>query len=288
MENEDSEDSPPVYLEDSEEHFLNFAFPGLPGITPGAVNGRKFEFPGVNSLTQSNEIGDYDCKKHKCGVDKVCYCHYELSIPFNKTIQMVWLNMGAGAGWGHPIHLHGHSFYILKMGYAPQNFTSGKLLEHPQNDSLPQRLTQFIDNEDINCGGGLNYCNAATWRNTSWKGDNIPGLNLKNPPRKDTLIIPTGGYAVLRIRSDNPGKWFMHCHIEVHALDGMAMVLKEAMENVPKAPRGFPVCKNFYNDHSRDVAYSNINGKISFTFILISNGLGLFSPDQSDHITISA
>lgn len=275
MESADSEDTPPAYGEDSEEHFLNFAFPGLPGVTPGSVNGRQFEFPGLNSLTQSNETGDYDCKKHSCGVDKVCYCYHELIIPFNKTIQMVWLNMGAGAGWSHPIHLHGHSFYVLKMGYAPQNITSGKLLKHPQNHSLTPSLSQFIDNEDIYCGGVLNYCNAATWKNTSWKGDNIPGLNLNNPPRKDTLIIPTGGYAVLRIRSDNPGKWFLHCHIEVHALNGMAMVLRGAPENVPKTTREFPVLKNFYNDHSSDIADPNINGEI--TFLLISNTIGLFS-----------
>ena len=275
MESADSEDTPAAYGEDSEEHFLNFAFPGLPGVTPGSVNGRQFEFPGLNSLTQSNETGDYDCKKHSCGVDKVCYCYHELIIPFNKTIQMVWLNMGAGAGWSHPIHLHGHSFYVLKMGYAPQNITSGKLLKHPQNHSLTPSLSQFIDNEDIYCGGVLNYCNAATWKNTSWKGDNIPGLNLNNPPRKDTLIIPTGGYAVLRIRSDNPGKWFLHCHSEVHALNGMAMVLREAPENVSKTTREFPVLKNFYNDHSSDIADPNINGEI--TFLLISNTIGLFS-----------
>ena len=275
MESADSEDTPPAYGEDSEEHFLNFAFPGLPGVTPGSVNGRQFEFPGLNSLTQSNETDDYDCKKHSCGVDKVYYCYHELIIPFNKTIQMVWLNMGAGAGWSHPIHLHGHSFYVLKMGYAPQNITSGKLLKHPQNHSLTPSLSQFIDNEDIYCGGSLNYGNAATWKNTSWKGDNIPGLNLNNPPRKNTLIIPTGGYAVLHIRSDNPGKWFLHCHIEVHALNGMAMVLREAPENVPKTTREFPVLKNFYNDHSSDIADPNINGEI--TFLLISNTIGLFS-----------
>ena len=123
--------------------------------------------------------------------------------------------MGAGSGWGHPIHLHGHSFYLLKSQFPLQNQTTG-LASH--------------DNSDIDCGGGLNFCNSASWKNPSWKNGNVPGLNIKDPIRKDTIIIPTGGYAVIRIRSTNPGRWLMHCHIEVHALDGMAMVLNEAPE----------------------------------------------------------
>lgn len=41
----------------------------------------------------------------------------------------------------------------------------------------------------------------------------------------------------------------------MHALDGMGMVLDEAPERPVKKPRGFPVCTNFYDDHSRDVDY---------------------------------
>ncbi|XP_057293172.1 LOW QUALITY PROTEIN: uncharacterized protein LOC130621837 [Hydractinia symbiolongicarpus] len=239
-----TEDDPaPEFRDDSEEHFLNFAFPGTT-VTPGAVNGRKFEFPGVNSLTQTNDIGDYDCDKHDCGEDKVCYCHYELKIPFNKTIQMIWLNVGS-RGWvgsSHPFAWP--QFLCIKNGVCGKNRTTGKLLEKGR-----------LKSPDIACDGVKNFCNDAKWKNKTWKNGNVPGLNLKNPPRKDTLIIPTGGYAVVRIRSDNPGKWFMHCHIEVHALDGMAMVLKEAEEKFPTPPKGFPICQNFYDDQSRNINY---------------------------------
>ncbi|XP_065665477.1 uncharacterized protein LOC136086906 [Hydra vulgaris] len=98
--NADNEDPFPTFTADSKEYFLNFAFPGSI-VTPGAVNGRKFEFPVVNSLTQRDEINGYDCNKHNCGLDKVCYYHYELKIPRDKTIQMIFTNIGSGAGWGH-------------------------------------------------------------------------------------------------------------------------------------------------------------------------------------------
>ena len=37
---------------------------------------------------------------------------------------------------------------------------------------------------------------SAKWKDPTWENGNVPGLNLKDPPRKDTIIIPTGGYAV--------------------------------------------------------------------------------------------
>lgn len=79
---------PGEYKTKRQESITNFFVSGT-SVTPGAVNGRKFEFPGVNSLTQDHEIGDYECDRHNCGKDKVCYCHFQLDIPFNKTIQMV-------------------------------------------------------------------------------------------------------------------------------------------------------------------------------------------------------
>ena len=55
MENVDMEDDTPEWHADSEEYFLNFAFPGQ-DVTPGSVNGRKFEYPGINSLFQSHQV----------------------------------------------------------------------------------------------------------------------------------------------------------------------------------------------------------------------------------------
>lgn len=100
------------------------------------------------------------------------------------------------------------------------------------------------------------YCNSPYWKTHAWRGDKVPGL-VKNPIRKDTVILPPGGYVVVRIYADNPGKWFLHCHIEVHTLEGMAMVLNETPDRYHRHPAGFPKCGNFYNDKSKDVLFAD-------------------------------
>ncbi|CAE1312425.1 unnamed protein product [Acanthosepion pharaonis] len=116
-------------------------------------------------------------------------------------------------------------------------------------NSSPKNCTQDdpSDTPDVDCRGDpkKNYCNDAAWTNSNWGGDNIPGIKLKRAPLKDTLIIPSGGYAVIRIKADNPGLWFMHCHIEMHSMMGMAMILNESFVDVVKAPDYFPVCRSF-------------------------------------------
>ncbi|XP_041379560.1 laccase-2-like [Gigantopelta aegis] len=221
-------DSAPIFIPGQfKEHFLNFGFPGRPGMMPASINGHTFDFPTVSALTQPQELSS-GCSDSNCGTDKVCMCRYTLDLKHGDTIQMVFTNMGSGKGLSHPVHMHGHSFYVVKMGYGLYNETTGKLMG---------------DSEDIDCRG--KFCNNATWSNSSWKDGNVPGLELTNPPRKDTIIVPTSGYVVVRIRADNPGVWFLHCHIEFHNNHGMAMVLNESFPNHRRPPPGFPVCKNY-------------------------------------------
>ena len=80
-------------------------------------------------------------------------------------------------------------------------------------------------------------------------------VGKKSPPplsidshtiRKDTLIIPAGGYAVINFISDNPGYWYLHCHIEMHTLEGMSIIINEALEQQKKlnAPKVTNKCGN--------------------------------------------
>lgn len=47
--------------------------------------------------------------------------------------------------------------------------------------------------------------------------------NLVDPVERNTVGVPAAGWVALRFRADNPGVWFMHCHLEVHVSWGLKM-----------------------------------------------------------------
>ncbi|PAN27573.1 hypothetical protein PAHAL_5G089200 [Panicum hallii] len=72
-------------------------------------------------------------------------------------------------------------------------------------------------------------------------------LNLVNPQQRNTIAVPTGGWAVIRFVADNPGMWFMHCHIDSHLSIGLAMVFEvedgpTPDTKLPPPPPDLPRC----------------------------------------------
>lgn len=51
--------------------------------------------------------------------------------------------------------------------------------------------------------------------------------NFVNPPRRDVIPV-NGGNLTFRFKSDNPGAWFLHCHIDWHLEAGLAIVFAES------------------------------------------------------------
>ncbi|XP_059656686.1 laccase-14-like [Cornus florida] len=51
------------------------------------------------------------------------------------------------------------------------------------------------------------------------------GYNLVDPPEMNTVGVPRNGWTAIRFIADNPGVWFMHCHLERHTSWGMDTVL---------------------------------------------------------------
>ena len=192
--NEDLLREPETIANIDREYFFNFAFPGPVGRTEGSVNGRQFVSPPVSMLTQPNEVTTLcnDESNNECTRIGVCSCTYTKKIPSNKVIQMVFMNLGKGKGWSHPVHLHGHSFYVMKMGLPTYDRTTGAIIAH---------------NTDITCTDVFGYCNMAKWSNPEWAGGNIPDLN-ETPPQKDTIVVPTGNVHLLEwVLRYNVEKW---------------------------------------------------------------------------------
>ncbi|XP_019627200.1 PREDICTED: laccase-1-like [Branchiostoma belcheri] len=196
--------------------FLNFNF-----AIGSSVNGRRFIGPTA-PLYQDSAAVIVPCAKEQC-LRSGCRCTHIIDIPYNKTIQLVMYNTFAPASQTHhSVHIHGHAFHVLAMGYPSYNKTTGRYVQ---------------PNTDVKCKNEL--CTDATWR------DEPLLLNLMNPPLKDTVLVPANGYTVVRFRSDNPGHWFLHCHNDQHMNEGMALVLQEAADRHPSPPRGFPRCGDF-------------------------------------------
>jgi iron transport multicopper oxidase len=97
------------------------------------------------------------------------------TLPPNKVIELSFPNPAAALGAPHPIHLHGHNFYVVR--------TAGS------------NTTNFVNPvvRDVVSSG-----------ENSW--DNV----------------------TIRFVTDNPGPWFLHCHIDWHLNHGFAVVMAEA------------------------------------------------------------
>ncbi|KAJ4847844.1 Laccase-11 [Turnera subulata] len=72
-------------------------------------------------------------------------------------------------------------------------------------------------------------------------------FNLVDPPERNTAGVPTGGWTAIRFRADNPGVWFMHCHLELHMMWGLNMAFvvengKSAEESNLPPPKDLPPC----------------------------------------------
>ncbi|EGX88248.1 ferro-O2-oxidoreductase [Cordyceps militaris CM01] len=98
-------------------------------------------------------------------------------------IDLVINNLDDGS---HPVHLHGHSFYVLSSFRAKGRGGWGSYNPYDPKSVLRRPL------------------------------------NLENPLVKDTVSVPRRGHVVLRVVVDNPGLWMLHCHMMVHMGTGMA------------------------------------------------------------------
>uniref|UniRef100_A0A1D1XQK1 Laccase n=1 Tax=Anthurium amnicola TaxID=1678845 RepID=A0A1D1XQK1_9ARAE len=78
-------------------------------------------------------------------------------------------------------------------------------------------------------------------------GTDPAAFNLLDPVERNTIAVPSGGWTAIRFRADNPGVWFLHCHLEVHTTWGLKMAFlvdngKGPNESLLPPPSDLPAC----------------------------------------------
>ena len=223
-------------------HFINFHFEGESKAS--SVNGRNFILPSFPPQTQYNDFRKKDtiCNlTADCNPSTLeCSCVMVIDIPYNETVQMVFSSMGAFLS-AHPIHLHGHTFHVVAVGYPEYDNITG----------FVKKRNSDISCADVNCT--KEGCVNESCTRPSWKTEPMNFTINRRTIRKDTVMVPAGGYVVINFLSDNPGQWFLHCHKELHQLEGMALIVNEALEEQANPPDGLNKCGDVdmsYNETS--------------------------------------
>ena len=209
--------------------FLNFGFEGV----GSAVNGRNFVPPTFPLQSQPGKslADEYICSSGVVDCSKTsCFCTNIVNITNNSTVEMVFSSVGRGYNFAHPIHLHGHSFHVASINYGTYSSSTG-----------------FVTgtNTHVTCNSDY-YCTDPTW-NSKYLPSN-PAVT-STTIRKDTIIVPAGGYVRVRFIANNPGYWFLHCHLEPHQVEGMSVLIDELQNQQNPPPTELnQVCGNFYWD----------------------------------------
>ena len=168
---------------------------GFEGLT---FNNFSMTFPDVPFLFQSPPNQTDRCDIDTNPSDGQKSCEHVIHEPYKKKytnltkhelwLEVILINDNRTA---HPIHQHGGWYRVVGMGQYDYSIDRASIMAM-----------------DKNCTDGK-HC--------------LP-RNFNHPPSKDTIQVPTNGYVIYRTFVDNPGCWIVHCHINAHVIEGMAMV----------------------------------------------------------------
>lgn len=162
---------------------FNFAFEGLgkdPGVrNKASIDAKSFKMPTAPYLCNGGTA--HDCASNKNMQQRCVHIHPIAPEPADGQV-MVFTAMRS-QNTAHPVHLHGHGFYVLEVGYdATKIFRCSSSSDEVCNPSYNstghwEHLERFTTDGRIN----------------------------KTFIQKDTILVPGGGYAVIAFKANNPG-----------------------------------------------------------------------------------
>ncbi|XP_065347467.1 uncharacterized protein LOC135944434 isoform X1 [Cloeon dipterum] len=189
----------------------------------------------MQSGEQLNALGCNDTSLRMqgkdCAIKDFCKCLHRIKVNVNDIVDFVLFDEGNRFDANHPFHLHGHAFHVMAIK---------KLGMSTNLQEVKKFMQQSKKNKKVNLHAIL----------------------------KDTVSIPDGGLAQLRIKAANPGVWLFHCHIGFHVEIGMAFVVQVGEpEQFAPTPKGFPKCGDWIPNDLDDGPDVSDN-----TIVLINGG----------------
>ncbi|KAI8211844.1 Laccase [Colletotrichum sp. SAR 10_86] len=141
----------------------------------------------------------------------------------------------------HPMHLHGHDFYIL--GHS-EPASSGR-------------------------GDGVRF-NAQS---------DTSKLNFKNPTRRDVTQLPGRGWLVVAFKSDNPGAWLFHCHIAWHVSQGLSVQFLERSNDIASVMKISDIDQtcDSWGDYSANAPFQQTDSGLHRDVVLLASLDSIFA-----------
>jgi laccase len=137
---------------------------------------------------------------------------------------------------------------IPRSLWAPISGTKLKVLEYNSRVQMVFQATSIFvaDDHPMHLHGYSFYVVGQGFGNYNPITDPLK-FNLVDPPKRNTVGVPVNGWAAIRFIADNPGVWFMHCHLDDHLTWGlnMAFLVKNGrgrLQTLEPPPRDLPRC----------------------------------------------
>ncbi|XP_073057731.1 laccase-3 [Primulina eburnea] len=137
---------------------------------------------------------------------------------------------------------------VSRALWQPRFGTKLYRLKFGSNVQIVLQDTAIVSTEDhpIHLHGYHFYVMAQGFGNFNPRRDTA-GFNLVDPPLRNTINVPVGGWAVIRFVADNPGVWLMHCHIDSHLAWGLSMAFlvengHGELQSIEPPPPDLPPC----------------------------------------------
>ncbi|XP_070546850.1 uncharacterized protein [Ptychodera flava] len=177
----------PKHVTEEAQVFMNFIFAGWDVHHHGkaAINGKSFVYPTAPPFYQNSTSTECEPECDESDYHDVCNCTHKVTL-YEKSYQFVFTDVGSGGsvhGSYHPIHIHGQSVFVTKIGF-PENYTDGSLTNNDLCCPCPDDEYECCSQDNVSVP-----CNKPRWQNATWNDDpdSIP-MNLLTHREKILLL----------------------------------------------------------------------------------------------------